>query len=61
MPEVYHGAGIARAETRGQGVVLHNAQTQKIPVVSPAGLRIVNAGAAAGTAGVDVIPPTGVS
>ena len=39
-------------------VSYYNAQSQKIPVVSPAGLRIVNAGAASGTAGVDVLPPT---
>ena len=39
-------------------VSYYNAQTQKIPVVAPAGLRIVNAGAAAGTAGVTVLPPT---
>lgn len=39
-------------------VSYYNAQSQKIPVFAPAGLRIVNAGAAAGTAGVQVIPPT---
>ncbi len=39
-------------------VSYYNQQAQKIPVVSPAGLRIVNAGAAAGTAGVEIIPPT---
>ncbi len=39
-------------------VSYYNLQAQKIPVVSPAGLRIVNAGAASGTAGVDVLPPS---
>jgi hypothetical protein len=39
-------------------VSYYNAQSQKIPVVAPAGLRIVNAGAAAGTAGVTVLAPT---
>ncbi|MFN7145507.1 MAG: helicase-related protein, partial [Myxococcota bacterium] len=39
-------------------VSYYNAQSQKIPVVAPSGLRIVNAGAAAGTAGVTVLPPT---
>ena len=39
-------------------VSYYNAQAQKIPVVAPSGLRIVNAGAAFGTAGVTVLPPT---
>jgi superfamily II DNA or RNA helicase len=39
-------------------VSYYNAQVQKIPVVAPSGLRIVNAGAAFGTAGVTVLPPT---
>ncbi len=39
-------------------VSYYNAQAQKIPVVSRMGLRIVNAGAASGTAGVDILPPT---
>jgi superfamily II DNA or RNA helicase len=39
-------------------VSYYNAQSQKLPVVAPSGLRIVNAGAAAGTAGVTVLPPT---
>ena len=39
-------------------VSYYNQQSQKIPVVSPAGLRIVNAGAASGTAGVTVLAPT---
>ena len=39
-------------------VSYYNASAQKIPVVAPAGFRVVNAGAAAGTAGVTVLPPT---
>ncbi len=39
-------------------VSYYNQQVQKIPVVAPSGLRIVNAGAAFGTAGVTVLPPT---
>jgi hypothetical protein len=39
-------------------VAYYAQQAQRIPVVSPSGLRIVNAGVAFGTAGVDVIPPT---
>ena len=39
-------------------VSYYNQQSQKIPVVAPSGLRVVNAGAASGTAGVDVLPPT---
>ena len=39
-------------------VSYYNAQAQKVPVVAPSGLRIVNAGAAFGTAGVTVLPPT---
>ena len=39
-------------------VSYYNQQNQKIPVVAPAGLRIVNAGAASGSAGVSVLPPT---
>lgn len=39
-------------------VSYYNAQSQKIPVVAPSGLRIVNAGMVAGTPGVGVIPPT---
>jgi superfamily II DNA or RNA helicase len=39
-------------------VSYYNAQAQKIPVVAPAGMRIVNGGAAYGTAGVTVLPPT---
>ncbi len=39
-------------------VSYYNQQSQKIPVVAPPGLRVVNAGAASGTAGVDVLPPT---
>lgn len=36
----------------------HNAQGQRVPVMAPAGLRIVNAGAASGTAGITVLAPT---
>ena len=39
-------------------VSYYNQQSQKVPVVAPSGVRIVNAGAAFGTAGVDVLPPT---
>jgi hypothetical protein len=39
-------------------VSYYNQQSQKVPVVAPSGLRVVNAGAASGTAGVDVLPPT---
>ncbi|MFZ5480631.1 MAG: SNF2-related protein [Myxococcota bacterium] len=39
-------------------VSYYNAQSQRLPVVGPSGLRVVNAGAAAGTAGVTVLPPT---
>ena len=39
-------------------VSYYNAQAQRIPVVAPSGLRVVNAGAASGTAGVTVLPPT---
>ncbi len=39
-------------------VSYYNQQSQNIPVVSPSGLRVANAGAASGTAGVDVLPPT---
>jgi superfamily II DNA or RNA helicase len=39
-------------------VSYYNQQAQKVPVVAPSGMRIVNAGAAFGTAGVDVLPPT---
>ena len=39
-------------------VSYYNAQNQKVPVIAPAGMRIVNAGAAQGTPGVSVFPPT---
>ncbi|MDP2316561.1 MAG: SNF2-related protein [Pseudomonadota bacterium] len=39
-------------------VSYYNAQSQKVPVVAPAGLRVVNGAAASGTAGVTVLPPT---
>jgi hypothetical protein len=39
-------------------VSYYHQQSQKIPVVAPAGLRIVNAGEASGTAGVTVLSPT---
>ena len=39
-------------------VSYYNQQAQKIPVAAPSGMRVVNAGAAAGTTGVTVLPPT---
>ena len=39
-------------------VSYYNAHAQKIPVAAPAGMRVVNAGAASGTAGVTVLPPS---
>ncbi len=39
-------------------VSYYNAQAQRVPVMAPAGLRIVNAGAASGTAGITVLAPT---
>ncbi len=39
-------------------VSYYNAQAQRVPVMAPAGLRVVNAGAASGTAGITVLAPT---
>ena len=55
---VHHPRGDAGRERPAPLLGNYNQQSQKIPVVAPSGVRIVNAGAAAGTAGVTVLPPT---